>query len=282
MVTESMRLHETVLWSVQADRVRKDLERCRDMNARAFRWHWVAAGAAAYVVAHIRHEVTSMLEQMELWLRARIGRQLSIDHHEGWWSAIPGDIRRRADLRYRVACEEFRERRAGAAHSTDWLSFGDLLKMLAAFRPESWRSCLDATVRRTPQAHGALADIKSFRDSRVAHLYSGGPTRAEIWRLVASADRLCQVLRPQDYVLSIAFRRSLSGITGKERKCLTDVYSAFRKPRATQAVRLRTLDRVLPSLQVGPARDVELLYCDALIREADAAAGMVGALFGDA
>lgn len=277
-----MRLHKAVLWSIQAQDVRKDLHRCVDMSAGAFRWHWTAGGAAAYVVAHIRHDVTNMVEQMEVWLRARVRKQLSSDHREGWWSAVPADIRRRADRRYLVACEEFGKRRAGAAHSTDWLSFGDLLKVLSALSPDSWQRCLDSTVDRTPQAHRVLAGIKSFRDARVAHLQSGGPTPAEIRRLLGLADRLCEVLRPQDYVLSATFRRVLSGVTGEQRQLLMKTYSEFAKPRLGLAARLRTLNRILPPSGKGPEREVELCYCDALIREADAAAGTAGTLFGDA
>lgn len=277
-----MRLHKTVLWSIQAHDVRESLRRVGNMNASAFRWHWTAGGAAAYGVASIRHEVTSLIEQMEVWLRSRVSTQLSSDHREGWWTAIPRDLRGRAERRYRVACEEFGKRRAGPAHSTDWLSFGDLLKVLSAFNPESWRRCVDSTVDRTTEVHRILRGIKSFRDARVAHLQSGGPTPAEIRHLLILADRLCEVLRPQDYVLSITFRRVLAEVTGERRKLLMGVYSEFTKPRTSLAIRLRTLDRILPPSGRGPSRRVELTYCDALIREAGAAAGLMGNLFGEA
>jgi hypothetical protein len=249
-----MQIHKTVLWSLQAEDVRKDLRRFTGVSAREFRWHWTAGGAAAYAVAHVRHDVTNMLEQIELWLRVRIRTQLSLEHKDAWWTAIPVDVRHRADRRYRVACDEFGKKRAGAAHSTDWLSFGDLLKLLAGLRTDSWRNCLESTVKRTPQAHQALAGIKSFRNARVAHLQSGGPTPTEIKRLLCLADRLCEVLRPQDYILSHTFRRALSGITREQKELLMNAYSPYTKPRPGLVVRLRTLDRILPATQKGPAR----------------------------
>lgn len=274
-----MRMHRTILWSVQAAYIRKTLRRFDGISATAFRSHWTAGGSAAYGIAHVRHEVTNMVEQMELWLRHRIHNQLLIDHKDGWWAAIPADIRHRADRRYRVACDEFGKKRAGPAHSTDWLSFGDLLKMLAALNAGSWRTCLDSTVRRTPQAHRILSEIKSFRDARVAHLQSGGPTLTEIKRLCGLADELCEVLRPQDYILTHTFRRILSAVSPEQKQLLSNAYSDYTKPRPSAAARLRALDRVLPATQSGTVRGVELSYCDALIRQADAAAGTSGSLF---
>jgi hypothetical protein len=276
-----MRIHKTVLWSLQAGNVQKNLRRFNDISASAFRWHWTAGGAAAYGVAHIRHDVTNMIEQMELWLRLRLRTQLLIEYKDAWWAAIPAEVRRRAERRYQVACDEFGKKRAGPAHSTDWLSFGDLLKLLNGLGADSWRSCLDSTVRRTPNAYRALAGIKSFRDARVAHLQSGGPTPTEIKRMCGLADQLCEVLRPQDYILSHAFRRILSAVTPEQKESLTNTYSPCTKPRPTAVARLRALDRILPPTQKGPTREVELSYCDALIREADAAAGTWGSLFGD-
>jgi hypothetical protein len=277
-----MRLHKTVIWSIQAHEVRKDLHRCGDMDASEFRWHWTAGGAAAYKVASIRHDVTNIIEQMELWLRTRVRMQLSSDHREGWWSAIPKDIRHRAERRHLVASEEFGKRRAGPAHSADWLSFGDLLKLVVGLSPESWRHCLDATVDRTPQVHRTFAGIKSFRDSRVAHLQSGGPTPAEIKRLLNLTDSLCELLRPQDYILSGSFRKLLSGIVGDQRRQLMEIYSEFRRPKAALGLRLKALDRVLSRSEVGSTREAELSYCDAIIREAGETAGKMGTLFGDA
>lgn len=277
-----MRIHNTILWSIQAQRVRKDLHRAVGMSAGAFRRHWTAGGASAFFVASIRHDITNMVEGVEVWLRVRVREQMLNGHGEGWWSALPTDIRRRADRRYLVACEEFGKRRAGPAHSNDWLSFGDLLKLLATFTQESWRQCLDSTVAWTPRAHRILAGIKSFRDARVAHLQSGGPTPSEIRRLLGLIDQLCEVLRPQDYVLSTGLRRVLSGISGEPRQLLMQAYTQFRTPRPGLASRLRTLDRILPASGKGSEREVELCYCDALIREADAAGGTDGTLFSDA
>lgn len=278
-----MKLHRTVLWSLRADTVRRSLEHCKPISANSFRWHWSAGPSGSYGVVFVRTGVSSLVEDIELWLRERIEGELKRAHGNSWWSAIPRDIRQRAEHRHRLACAEFGSRRAGAPHSATWLSFGDTLRILDGLSQEAWVHCLGATVQYERQFSRALRRIKAFRDARIAHLQSGGPTATDVSKVLVYIDKLCELLRPQDYLLSMAARKVLfSQQVSRHRALLFDLYETSSKPRPQRAARLRALERILPPSPDGVPRGLDLMYYDALLGCCAEAGGTISGFVGDA
>ena len=277
-----MRLHRAVVWLLRAETLRRGLGDCHDLTADRFRWHWSAGPRGAWGVVWIRYGVTNLVEDVELWLRERIETELRRRHAGGWWSAIPKDIQQRAARRHQLACTEFGARRAGTAQSGSWLSFGDTVKVLDGLDADSWTRCLEATIYCRRSFSRAIRKIKAFRDARIAHVQSGGPTAAEVAKLLGRVAKLCECLRPQDYALTMAGTKVLlSKAVGQHRKELFDAYEPSSRRRPSRVMRLRVLDHVLPPSADGVPRNLDLVYYDALLLCCAEAGGTISQFVGE-
>jgi len=277
-----MKLHRTVLWSLRAENVRRSLTQCREFTPASFRGQWSAGPMSSMAVVMVRYGLTNLIEEIELWLRDRIEAELRRSHGNGWWAAIPKDVQQRAAYRHRLACAEFGSRRAAAAHSSDWLSFGDVLRVLDGLNRDSWVRCLDAMEYSQLRSSRALRKVKAFRDARIAHLQSGGPTTAEVAKVLDRIDKVCQLLRPSDYLLSMAARKVLlSQEVGQHRRLLFDLYESSSRRRPKRTARLRALGRVIPPSRDGVPRGLNLTYYDALLACCAEAGGTISQFVGE-
>jgi hypothetical protein len=129
----------------------------------------MAGPNATVAVDMLRGGLTNLTEDIELWLRQQIENELKREHGVRWWSVIPGPLQQRASFRYKLACADYGKKRAGPAHSGNWFSFGDIIKLLDVLTAASWRRCLDATGLKRRAVSDMLRAIKAFRDNRIAH-----------------------------------------------------------------------------------------------------------------
>jgi hypothetical protein len=274
-----MRLHHAVQWSLRVEHTRRSLAHCKDF-ARSFPWHWTAGPRGSAALIFVRLNVSTLLEDVELWLRGQVEAEFKKAHGSGWWAAIPKDVQGRVEYRHKLARAEFGARRAGIAHSARWLSFGDTLKVLDGLSRDSWVRCLDATAFCKQNFSRTARKVKAFRDGRIAHVQSGGPTITEVSKVLGHIEKLCQLLRPQDYILSLAARKVLlSKHVARHRAALFDHYEPGH--RANRATRLRVLGRILPPSPNGVPRDLNLAYYDALLVCCAEAQGTISEFVGE-
>ncbi len=277
-----MRLHRALLWSLRAEHTRQTLAWCDGIPTASFQRQWVSGPTSSFAVATVRFYATALVEDIELWLRTHIAAELRRLNGTGWWSALPAAVRQRAAYRHKLACADFGKRRAGSAHSADWLSLGDVIKILEALSSISWSRCLEATSRRRHAFSIGLRRVKAFRDSRIAHWQSGGPTQREVSRLLRRIDLLCEVLRPEDYSRAIAARSILKNATGETRSQLFELYEPSMAHQIQRRLRLRDLRSIVRHLNGAAQGRIDVEFCDALLQCCAEAAGTISPFVGDA
>jgi hypothetical protein len=269
-----MALHKALVWYLRGEQVRRDMRHSESIPTRSFQQQWMAGPNATVAVDMLRRALTNLTEDIELWLRQQIEDELKREHGVRWWSVIPGPIQQRAGFRYKLACADYGKKRAGPAHSGNWFSFGDIIKLLDALTATSWQRCLDATGLKRRAVSDTLRAIKAFRDNRIAHPHSGGVTRSEIIRFLQDVESLVALMRPADYLLVKEHLKVLKELGPDQRSVLFDIYES-RRPRLSREVRLRTLKQVLSSSAslTGDANRYVVEYIDELLcccREASA------------
>jgi hypothetical protein len=279
-----MRLHRAVMWLLRAHHIRDYVTRCSEIPVTSFQRHWVSGPLGSYGVMTIRIELTSLIEEIELWLRKQVEKELRCLSGTAWWTRLPMKIQQRAAYRYKLAVAEFGRKRAGSPHSSDWLSFGDLARILEGLSSDSWLRCLEALAFRRRAFMAALSKIKAFRDTRIAHCQSGGPTPVEVVRTLRRIENLCELLHPQDYIRSEAACALLKTIRGRGRRLLFDLYEPSGRMRPVQRrIRTRRLrDVLLSSSSYESIRPTDLDYYDAFIICCQDAGGTISPYVGDA
>ena len=277
-----MVLHRSLVWYLRGEQIRRDMQHSEGIPARSFQRQWMAGPNATVAVHMLRGGLTNLTEDIELWLRQQIEDELKREHGVRWWSLIPGPLQQRASFRYKLACADFGKKRAGPAHSGNWLSFGDIIKLLDVLTALSWRRCLDVTGFRRRAVSDTLRAIKAFRDNRIAHPHSGGVARSEIVRFLQDIESLAALMRPADYLLFKEYLTVLRELGQDQRSVLLNSYES-RKPRLTRKVKLHALKRVLSSSArlTGDANKYVIEYIDEILCCCREASGTISPWLGD-
>jgi hypothetical protein len=258
------------------------MQHCQDIPGRSFQRHWVSGPLGSFAVVTVRYYTTALIEDIELWLRVRIEAELKGTHGARWWDALPSAIQQRAAYRHKLACADFGTKRAGPAHSASWLSLGDAIRVLELLPTDSWVRCLEATSRSHRALGRTLRKVKSFRDIRIAHCQSEGPTPVEVSRALGSMAALCKLLRSEDYARTLAALSVLSTIHGDGRRLVFDLYEPYRKPRPHRRARLEAVAQLLGASMDPVRAEAEASYYDALISLCREACGTISGFFGEA
>jgi hypothetical protein len=143
--------------------------------------------------------LVELLRNLELWLKKRVKGQLTKLRGNDWWSALPPGVRDSARRRCIWASRQLGSRRAGKAESIHWLSFGDLLKVLASFDERNWVDALIAEQGRQKQLDRVCLVIKAFRDNELAHPKPRRATTPAVERLLRAIEGVPSVVVPCEW-----------------------------------------------------------------------------------
>lgn len=187
-----MKPHTMVQWLLRARLVTSSLQDTPTKEA------WDTGVEQSMGGAILRLQVTTLAEEVELWLKARLNQRLRRLHGPGWWASLPDDVVRAATHRYQWALRQTGPKRIGPLQDIAWLSLGDVIKVLNTLALDEWRACLRSETARRQAFGRALLTIKTFRDNRLAHPRPRPPSRLEIARLCRAVQQMAQAVRPTE------------------------------------------------------------------------------------
>lgn len=206
--------HQSLIWAIEAWNLRDNYVARRDPSGDG---HVDALTEAAVILGSF-----DLVRQIESTLKRRLERQLRSEHGSAWWSGLPPMVRKSAAARHRWATLQMGRRRAGNQTSIHWLSFGDILKALAAISPTGWRACLDAERFPRRRFERQLYRIKSFRDSDLAHPRPRPISNHSIRKVCDAIRAMPALLRPTEWARFLALLGTVASLAPDTQRSLAD------------------------------------------------------------
>jgi len=176
--------------------------------------------------------ITTLVEQIELWLKQRIELSLCKANGKAWWSSLPPKVQRNSENRHRWATAQIGVRRAGPSQDIAWLSMGDVISVLASLSKNDWQSCLQAETYRKKEFERALYKVKAFRDNYLAHPKPREISKFEMATLARTVQRFPTILKPDEWNQAMNLLGKIKTLSPDGRMQLLSIAMSFNKHKS--------------------------------------------------
>lgn len=216
--------HDSVLWAIEAWNLRDNYVARRDVRRKG---HIHALTEAAVVLVSFE-----LVRRIELTLKRNLERHLRRCHGSSWWGALPRVVRESATARHRWTLLQLGQRRAGNPTRISWLSFGDILKVLATLPPADWQACLGAETRRRREFERKIRRVKSFRDHDLAHPKAVPIANHHFCEVCDAIHALPGILCPTEWERFLTLLAVVASLPTSEQKQLADELAFSSRDKA--------------------------------------------------
>ncbi len=215
-----MQLHDSIRWGLHGGVIRKTyLPRCEQEAGKSKLSKLLIGFAEGVVLLNI----VELVKDIELTLKERIENFFLKRNGIDWWNVLPKQIQVNARNRHKWAAAQLGLRRTDSLSQIDWLSMGDVLRVLEDLNNEEWKICLDAETYRRKQFASALSTIKAFRDNYLAHPKPRNMSHYEISNLCRAIQRIPIIIRPNEWNMAVSLINSFNTLPSESKGTLWDL-----------------------------------------------------------